>query len=50
MLLGVTMWELLTFGKKPYENVLARDVYALLERGDFTNLSRNCCTSRWCYN
>ena len=40
MCAGVTMWELLTFGKKPYEYVLARDVYALLERGISTVVNR----------
>ena len=27
------MWELLTFGKRPYENVPAREVHTLLEKG-----------------
>ncbi|KAL1517887.1 hypothetical protein ABEB36_001592 [Hypothenemus hampei] len=31
---GVTVWELLTFGEKPYENVLAKDVPELLEKGE----------------
>ncbi|XP_077974626.1 receptor tyrosine-protein kinase erbB-4-like isoform X2 [Styela clava] len=31
---GVTVWELMTFGKKPYENVPAREVHTLLERGE----------------
>uniref|UniRef100_UPI00089DBC12 receptor tyrosine-protein kinase erbB-4 n=1 Tax=Ciona intestinalis TaxID=7719 RepID=UPI00089DBC12 len=31
---GVTMWELMTFGKKPYESVPAREVHTLLERGE----------------
>nr|CAB3243195.1 receptor tyrosine-protein kinase erbB-4 [Phallusia mammillata] len=31
---GVTMWELMTFGKKPYENVPATDVHLLLEKGE----------------
>ncbi|XP_076821591.1 epidermal growth factor receptor-like isoform X1 [Clavelina lepadiformis] len=31
---GVTMWELMTFGKKPYENVPAREVHTLLEKGE----------------
>uniref|UniRef100_H2YUP6 Protein kinase domain-containing protein n=1 Tax=Ciona savignyi TaxID=51511 RepID=H2YUP6_CIOSA len=31
---GITMWELMTFGKKPYENVPAREVHTLLERGE----------------
>nr|XP_018671332.1 epidermal growth factor receptor isoform X4 [Ciona intestinalis] len=31
---GVTCWELLTFGARPYEGVRAVDVLSLLERGD----------------
>ncbi|XP_066256527.1 epidermal growth factor receptor isoform X2 [Euwallacea similis] len=31
---GVTVWELLTFGEKPYDNVPARDVPELLESGE----------------
>ncbi|CAH0547387.1 unnamed protein product [Brassicogethes aeneus] len=31
---GVTVWELLTFGGRPYENVPARDVPELLEKGE----------------
>lgn len=31
---GVTVWELLTFGSKPYENVPVRDVPELLEKGE----------------
>lgn len=31
---GVTVWELLTFGGKPYDNVPAREVPELLEKGD----------------
>ncbi|KAK9499252.1 hypothetical protein O3M35_002321 [Rhynocoris fuscipes] len=31
---GVTIWELLTYGGKPYENVPAREVLELLEKGD----------------
>ncbi|CAH0768676.1 unnamed protein product [Bemisia tabaci] len=31
---GVTVWELLTYGGRPYENVPARDVPELLEKGD----------------
>lgn len=31
---GVTVWELLTYGGRPYENVSARDVPELLEKGD----------------
>ncbi|KAL0280246.1 UNVERIFIED_CONTAM: hypothetical protein PYX00_001596 [Menopon gallinae] len=31
---GVTVWELLTYGERPYENVPARDVPELLEKGE----------------
>ncbi len=31
---GVTLWELMTFGGKPYEGVRARDVPDLLEKGE----------------
>ncbi|XP_013791722.2 epidermal growth factor receptor-like, partial [Limulus polyphemus] len=31
---GVTVWELLTFGGRPYENVTSRDVPDLLEKGE----------------
>ncbi len=31
---GVTMWELMTFGSKPYDGVRARDVPDLLEKGE----------------
>lgn len=31
---GVTVWELLTFGGRPYDNVAARDVPELLENGE----------------
>jgi len=31
---GVTVWELLTYGGRPYENVPARDVPDLLEKGE----------------
>ncbi|XP_077997222.1 receptor tyrosine-protein kinase erbB-4-like isoform X2 [Glandiceps talaboti] len=31
---GVTCWELMTFGGKPYEGVKARDVPDLLEKGE----------------
>lgn len=31
---GVTIWELLTFGQKPYDGVKARDIAILLERGE----------------
>lgn len=30
----MTIWELLTYGGKPYENVPAREVLELLEKGD----------------
>ena len=31
---GVTVWELLTYGARPYENTNARDVPDLLEKGE----------------
>ncbi|XP_071942789.1 epidermal growth factor receptor-like isoform X2 [Antedon mediterranea] len=31
---GVTLWELMTFGQKPYEHVRARDMPGILERGE----------------
>ncbi|XP_033097658.1 receptor tyrosine-protein kinase erbB-4-like isoform X2 [Anneissia japonica] len=31
---GVTLWELMTFGQKPYERVRARDMPEILERGE----------------
>lgn len=31
---GVTVWELFTYGGRPYDNVLARDVPELLENGE----------------
>ncbi|XP_014252271.1 epidermal growth factor receptor isoform X2 [Cimex lectularius] len=31
---GVTIWELLTYGARPYENVPAREVLELLEKGE----------------
>ncbi|RWS03434.1 epidermal growth factor receptor-like protein, partial [Dinothrombium tinctorium] len=31
---GVTVWELLTYGERPYENVPAREVPDLLEKGE----------------
>jgi L1 cell adhesion molecule len=30
----VTVWELLTYGERPYDNVPARDVPELLEKGE----------------
>lgn len=33
-LLGVTVWELLTFGEKPYTNVPLHDIPFLLEKGE----------------
>lgn len=31
---GVTIWELFTFGQRPYESVRARDIPDLLEKGE----------------
>lgn len=32
--IGITIWELLTFGKQPYENIDKKDVLGLLEKGE----------------
>ena len=31
---GVTVWELFTYGKRPYEHVRAKDVPDLLQKGE----------------
>jgi len=31
---GITMWELFTYGQRPYENVRAKDISDLLEKGE----------------
>lgn len=31
---GVTAWELMTFGLKPYDGIPASEIAAALERGD----------------
>ncbi|KAE8279576.1 Melanoma receptor tyrosine-protein kinase [Larimichthys crocea] len=31
---GVTVWELMTFGSKPYDSIPASEIAAVLERGD----------------
>uniref|UniRef100_A0A673AMI0 Receptor protein-tyrosine kinase n=1 Tax=Sphaeramia orbicularis TaxID=375764 RepID=A0A673AMI0_9TELE len=31
---GVTVWELMTFGSKPYDGISATDIASVLERGD----------------
>lgn len=31
---GITVWELLTYGKQPYENVDKKEVLGLLEKGE----------------
>ncbi|XP_053268495.1 melanoma receptor tyrosine-protein kinase [Pleuronectes platessa] len=31
---GVTVWELMTFGYKPYDGIPARDIASVLERGE----------------
>jgi hypothetical protein len=31
---GVTLWEIFTFGERPFENVRARDIVEMLERGE----------------
>ncbi len=40
---GVTVWELFTYGQKPYENTRARDVPDLLEKGERLP-QPSCCT------
>lgn len=32
--LGVTIWELMTFGGKPYDGISTRDIPDLLEKGE----------------
>lgn len=32
--LGVTVWELMTFGAKPYDGIPAREIPDLLEKGE----------------
>ncbi|XP_077514213.1 epidermal growth factor receptor isoform X4 [Amblyomma americanum] len=39
---GVTVWELLTYGMRPYEHVPARDVPDLLEKGERLNQPSIC--------
>ncbi|XP_064475004.1 epidermal growth factor receptor-like isoform X2 [Ornithodoros turicata] len=39
---GVTVWELLTYGMRPYETVAARDVPDLLEKGERLNQPSIC--------
>jgi Protein tyrosine and serine/threonine kinase len=31
---GVTVWELFTYGQRPYDNVRATDIVTLLEKGE----------------
>lgn len=31
---GVTVWELMTFGSKPYDGIPASEIAAVLEKGD----------------
>ncbi|ESO01560.1 hypothetical protein HELRODRAFT_81484, partial [Helobdella robusta] len=31
---GVTLWEMFTYGRRPYENIRARDISTLLEKGE----------------
>lgn len=33
-LLGVTIWELMTFGGKPYDGIPTREIPDLLEKGE----------------
>lgn len=32
--LGITLWEMCTFGHRPYENIHARDLLDFLEKGN----------------
>lgn len=34
LILGVTLWELFTFGKRPYENVHVREIPVMLDKGE----------------
>lgn len=34
ILLGVTVWELMTFGTKPYDGIPAREIAEVLEKGE----------------
>lgn len=34
LILGVTVWELMTFGAKPYDGIPAREIPDLLEKGE----------------
>ncbi|XP_055959099.1 epidermal growth factor receptor-like [Patella vulgata] len=40
---GVTVWELMTYGQKPYDSIRARDVPDLLEKGERLP-QPHCCT------
>jgi len=31
---GVTLWELFTYGQRPYESVRAQDMCSILEKGE----------------
>ena len=33
-MLGVTLWELFTYGQRPYESVRAHDICGILEKGE----------------
>lgn len=54
---GVTVWELLTFGKRPYENVKSQDILAFLESSGRLEQPEICTTEVytellhcWCLN
>lgn len=34
LIAGVTVWELMTFGSKPYDTIPARDIPEVLEGGE----------------
>ena len=45
---GVTIWELLTFGRRPYENMPAKDVPASIECGNKLEQPKICTLDVYC--
>lgn len=45
---GVTVWELLTFGCRPYENIPAKDVPEKIESGEKLKQPENCSLDVYC--
>lgn len=45
---GVTIWELLTFGARPYENIPAKDVPEKIESGEKLKQPENCSLDVYC--